>query len=83
LPILQTWWRASAQATFSLALTDALAPTEEKDYYRLEPSLQDASSEMDDISDENLKNLHEAGLHYVAKNDALIEENVDKLIHYA
>ncbi|QGW27858.1 patatin-like phospholipase family protein [Phnomibacter ginsenosidimutans] len=62
---------------------NTLSEEDEQDYYRLEPALQDASSEMDDVSDENLKNLHEAGLHYVAKHDALIEEIVSKLIAYA
>lgn len=61
---------------------NTLAEEDEKDYYRLEPGLQDASSEMDDVTDRNLKNLHEAGLHYIAKNDALLEEIVDKLIAY-
>jgi patatin-like phospholipase/acyl hydrolase len=62
---------------------NTLAPTDEQDYYRLEPSLQDASSEMDDVTDRNLQQLHEAGLHFIAKNDALLEEIVDKLIRYA
>jgi patatin-like phospholipase/acyl hydrolase len=62
---------------------NTLSEENEKDYYRLEPSLQDASSEMDDVTEENLKNLHEAGLHFVAKNDKLIEEIIDKLIAYA
>ncbi|HSC52754.1 MAG TPA: patatin-like phospholipase family protein [Phnomibacter sp.] len=62
---------------------NTLSAEDEKDYYRLEPALQDASSEMDDVTPENLKNLHEAGLYYVAKNDALIEEIVTKLIKHA
>lgn len=62
---------------------NTLSEEDEQDYYRLEPALQDASSEMNDVSDGNLKNLHEAGLHFVAKNDKLIEQIVDKLIAYA
>ncbi len=62
---------------------NTLSPQDEKDYYRLEPPLQDASSEMDEVTDENLKNLHEAGLHFVANNDAMLNELVDKLIAYA
>ena len=61
---------------------NTLSEEDEKDYYRLEPSLQDGSSEMDEVTDENLKNLHEAGLHFIAKNDKLIEEIVEKLIAY-
>lgn len=59
---------------------NTLSEADEKDYYRLEPSLQDASSEMDEVTDENLKNLHEAGLYYIAKNDKLIEEITAKLL---
>lgn len=59
---------------------NTLSEADEKDYYRLEPALQDASSEMDEVSDENLKNLHEAGLYYIAKNDQLIDEIIAKLL---
>lgn len=59
---------------------NTLSTEDEKDYYRMEPALQDASSEMDEVTDENLKNLHEAGLYFIAKNDKLIEEIVDKLV---
>jgi hypothetical protein len=30
---------------------NTLSPKDEKDYYRLEPSLQDSSNEMDDVTD--------------------------------
>lgn len=59
---------------------NTLSPKDEKDYYRLEPALQDSSSEMDDVTDNNIKNLHEAGLYFIAKNDKLLDEMVDKLI---
>jgi patatin-like phospholipase/acyl hydrolase len=51
-----------------------------KNYYRLEPSLFNASSEMDDASLENLEALHEAGLYFIDKNADVIEEIIEKLI---
>jgi hypothetical protein len=35
---------------------------------------------MDDVTDDNIKNLHVAGLYFIAKNDKLLDEMVDKLI---
>lgn len=59
---------------------NTLSPADEQDYYRLEPDLHDASPEMDDVTEANLENLHEAGLHFIANNDALLDEIVSKLI---
>ena len=59
---------------------NTLSDKDEKDYYRLEPALQDSSSEMDDVTDDNITNLHEAGLNYISKNDKLLDEIVDKLM---
>jgi len=57
-----------------------LKEADRKDYIRLEPELADASSEMDEVSGDNLINLHNAGLQFVAKNDAILDEIVEKLI---
>jgi patatin-like phospholipase/acyl hydrolase len=51
-----------------------------ENYIRLEPSLYEANSEMDDASAKNLKALHEAGLKFVTDNEKLLESIVDKLI---
>ena len=51
-----------------------------EDYIRLEPSLYEASSNMDDASDKNLKALHDAGKQFVAENETLLNNIADKLI---
>ena len=49
-------------------------------YVRLEPDLCMANTEMDDASDKNIKNLENAGLIFVDKNEDLLNEIVDELI---
>lgn len=49
-------------------------------YTRLEPSLHDAKSDMDDASAENLKKLYEAGLKFVSDNEDRLIAIADKLI---
>jgi patatin-like phospholipase/acyl hydrolase len=49
-------------------------------YYRLEPSLFNADSDMDNASRRNLKDLHEAGLFFIDKNADLLDEIIEKLI---
>ena len=44
-----------------------LEPVDRKDYYRIEPSLHEARSEMDRASPDNLENLKQAGLYYIDK----------------
>jgi patatin-like phospholipase/acyl hydrolase len=50
------------------------------DYYRIEPSLFEACSEMDDASAENLEKLKQAGLYYIDKNEALLNEIATKVV---
>ncbi|MFT3679092.1 MAG: patatin-like phospholipase family protein [Ferruginibacter sp.] len=57
-----------------------LSGGDEKNYYRLEPSLREAFSEMDYAGEDNLVNLHQAGLWYINKNKVLLDEIVDKLL---
>lgn len=59
-----------------------LKAANQNDYIRLEPNLADASSEMDEVNPQNLINLHNAGLQYIAENDALLDTIVEKLIKY-
>ena len=61
---------------------DTLEGDARGDYYRLDPSLHNASDEMDDASFGNTQHLHEAGLVFIDKNQELISEIVDKLIAY-
>lgn len=49
-------------------------------YFRIEPSVHNASPEMDDASPDNLERLKDAGLKYVADNSEQLEEIVTKLI---
>jgi patatin-like phospholipase/acyl hydrolase len=56
-----------------------LDPADQDDYYRLEPSLREALPDMDLATIENLENLRQAGLWFVDKNKALLDEIVDKL----
>lgn len=49
-------------------------------YIRLEPTLYEAKSDMDDASPKNLMALKEAGLKFVSDNDKLLDSIVDKLI---
>lgn len=51
-----------------------------KDYYRIEPSLFEACSEMDDASAENLEKLKQAGLYYIDKNEELLNEIATKVV---
>ena len=49
-----------------------LEPENQKNYYRLEPGLKEACSEMDEATTENINNLYQAGL-------AFVHENIDQL----
>lgn len=57
-----------------------LDPADQKDYYRLEPSLREAFPDMDLASLENLENLRQAGLWFIDKNRAALDEIVDKIL---
>ncbi|MEM9858900.1 MAG: patatin-like phospholipase family protein [Bacteroidota bacterium] len=61
---------------------DTLPTSDKTDYYRLEPQLGTASSDMDDASVENLKALEAAGQDFVQddENDKTLTEIVNKLL---
>lgn len=48
-------------------------------YIRIEPELYNASPDMDDASEKNLKALDEAGLYYISENEAVLERVMDNL----
>jgi patatin-like phospholipase/acyl hydrolase len=50
------------------------------DYYRLEPSLFEACSEMDIVTPENITNLQQAGLKFAHDNQDLLAELADKIL---
>lgn len=51
-----------------------------QNYYRINPSIKDASSEMDNVSKENIEALIQAGLSYVDENKAKLHLLAKKLI---
>ncbi len=52
----------------------------QKNYYRLEPGLKEACSEMDEATKENIDNLYQAGLTYVYENIGMLKEIADKIL---
>ena len=57
-----------------------LEPRDSRDYYRIEPTLFEACSEMDETSAKNLEDLKQAGLYYIDKNENLLNEIADKIL---
>jgi patatin-like phospholipase/acyl hydrolase len=49
-------------------------------YVRLEPGLNKANPEMDDVSKENINNLKDAGLYYITEHAEELDKIVDTLI---
>lgn len=59
---------------------ETLEPADCEDYYRLEPPLENASSEMDLATPENIDNLKSDAFEFIGKNINTINAIVDKLI---
>lgn len=57
-----------------------LDPKDQRDYYRLEPGLKEACSEMDEATPENINNLYQAGLTFVHDEIDMLEEIAKKII---
>lgn len=53
------------------------------DYIRLSPSLNNAKSDMDNVSKKNLDNLYEAGNKFVYENTELLNSIAKKLVQYS
>jgi patatin-like phospholipase/acyl hydrolase len=49
-------------------------------YFRLEPELKEACSEMDIATEENINNLYQAGLTYVHDNINMLEKIAEKIV---
>jgi len=62
---------------------DTLGPRSSKNYHRLMPSLKNASSEMDDVSEKNIYELIQAGLAYIDQNRKELNDIAKKLIKNA
>jgi patatin-like phospholipase/acyl hydrolase len=57
-----------------------LDPENQSNYYRLEPGLGEACSEMDIASAANIQNLHQAGLTFIHNNADLLDQIADKIL---
>ena len=57
-----------------------LGERNKKNYYRLNPSLKNASPSMDNVSGSNIENLIQAGLSYIEMNKEILNQIVHKLI---
>ena len=58
---------------------ETLSGKNKNNYYRLEPSLREALSEMDLATSANLENLKQAGLWFVNKNNETLDEIAGKI----
>ncbi|MDR6968490.1 hypothetical protein J2X31_002513 [Flavobacterium arsenatis] len=59
---------------------ETLGPRNKQNYHRLSPNLVHASTEMDDTSPRNIKNLIQDGLKYVSENKKELDLIVKKII---
>ena len=57
-----------------------LEPADRADYFRLEPGLFEACSEMDVVTPENITNLQQAGLKYVHDNQQMLSNLADRIL---
>lgn len=61
-------------------LYETLATADCEDYYRLEPALVNAKSEMDNASPENIKNLKADAFEFISRNVNTIDTIAEKLV---
>jgi patatin-like phospholipase/acyl hydrolase len=81
-PIIDVLMSASSE-TVDYQLTkmyQTLDAADQKDYFRIEPGLHEACSEMDDASAQNLENLKQAGLYYIDKHQSLLDDIAAKVV---
>ena len=61
-------------------MVSTLGKRNRQNYYRINPSIKDASPEMDDVRKENIEALIQAGLSYVDEHKELLHQLTQKLI---
>ena len=61
-------------------MINTLGKRNRQNYYRINPSIKNASSEMDDVQKENIEALIQAGLSYVDENKEVLHQLAQKLI---
>jgi patatin-like phospholipase/acyl hydrolase len=82
LPIINILMSSNAETVhYELnQMFDTIKPPDQPDYYRLEPTVGTASSQMDLATSENMHALEEAGKTFVTANVGLLDKIVDLLI---
>lgn len=81
-PIIDILMSANAETVdYQLCqMFDTLGQQNQKNYYRLNPSLKNASPAMDNVRRSNIENLIQAGLCFIDDNRNTLNEIVQKLI---
>lgn len=85
LPLIDVLLSANVETTdyHIRKMYETLGSRNVKNYYRLMPSLKNASPEMDNVSAKNIYELIQAGLAYVDQNRRELNEIAKKLIKHA
>ncbi|XJR84843.1 patatin-like phospholipase family protein [Elizabethkingia anophelis] len=81
-PLIDILLSANAETVdYQLAqMFQTLGSRNQKNYYRINPSLKNASPSMDNVREENIENLIQAGLAYIDENKEMLNQIVQKLI---
>jgi len=81
-PIIDILMSANAETVdYQLCqMFQTLGTRNQKNYYRLNPSLKNASPAMDNVKRSNIENLIQAGLSYIDDNREVLNQIVQKLI---
>ena len=81
-PIIDILLSANAETVdYQLSqMFQTLGSRNQKNYYRLNPSLKNASPAMDNVKEGNIENLIQAGLSYIDQNKETLQQIVHKLI---
>lgn len=81
-PIIDILLSANAETVdYQLSqMFQTLGSRNQKNYYRINPSLRNASPTMDNVKKDNIENLIQAGLSYIDENKELLNQIIQKLI---
>ncbi|MCD1116341.1 patatin-like phospholipase family protein [Chryseobacterium turcicum] len=81
-PIIDILMSANAETVdYQLCqIFQTLGQRNQKNYYRINPSLKNASPAMDNVRKSNIENLIQAGLNYIEDNKENLNQIVQKLI---
>lgn len=79
-PVIDVMMSGNSE-TVDYQLGQIFDATKSSDYYhRIQPGLGEANSQMDDVSEQNLLALHQAGLQYVSSNQESLDKIVDQIL---